>query len=174
MAVLFVSPRTQAFDDELPMIQTTRPEEGAPSLSSASPVSANSESSFRAWISLWASFVFALLQSLCTAFVALSGLRLVLGLASLASAIGARVPWRLHADWIRIPMVLLALVGALVNLYAIWRIRRLRQRPASQWRIQPVSAGKLRSENLQILLAVATLALLLVEEVLHIVLHHVL
>ena len=69
-------------------------------------------------------------------------------------------------------MVVLALAGALINLYAIWRIRRLRQRPASQWRMKPVSAAKLRSENLQILLAIATLAVLFVEEALHIFLHH--
>ncbi len=159
------------------MIQTTRPEEGAPSLSSAavpSPyVGASLERTFRGWIVLWSSFAFAVLQSICTVFVAISGLRVVIGLTSLASALGARVPWRLHADWIRIPMVLLALAGALINLYAIWRIRRLRQRPASQWRVKPVSTSKLRSENLQILLAVATLALLFVEEVLHLILHHV-
>ncbi len=158
------------------MIQTTRPEEGATSISSASvPYEGTSlEKALRGWIVLWSSFAFAVLQSICTAFVAISGLRLLLGLTWLASALGARVPWRLHADWIRIPMVLLALAGSLINLYAIWRIRRLRHRPASQWRMQPVSSTKLRSENLQIFLAVATLTLLFVEEVLHIVLHHVL
>jgi hypothetical protein len=159
------------------MIPTTRPEEGAPSLSSA-PVTSSSqaaslERTLKGWIVLWSSFAFAVLQSLCTAFVAISGLRLLLGLTSLASALGARVPWRLHTDWIRVPMVLLALAGALINLYAIWRIRRLRRRPASQWRMKPVPAAKLRSENLQILLALATLALLFVEEVLHLVLHHI-
>jgi hypothetical protein len=155
------------------MIQTTQPEKGAPGTSSARAAGANSGSSFRGWIVASSTFAFALLQSLCTAFVAISGLRLVIGLSSLASALSVRVPWRLHADGIRIPMVLLALAGSLINLYAIWRIRRLRRRPAAQWRMQPVPAAKLRSENLQILLALATLALLLVEEVLHIILHHV-
>ncbi len=160
------------------MIQTTRPEEGAQSLSSAPDIPPSQgttlEKTAKSWIVLWSSFLFAVLQSLCTAFVALSGLRLVIGLASLASAVGAHVPWKLHADWIRIPMVLLALAGALINLYAIWRVRRLRRRPASQWRMQPVSPAKLRSENLQIILAAATLALLFVEEVLHFHFHHVL
>lgn len=159
------------------MIQTTRPEEGAPSLSSArenSSQGANLEKTFKGWIVLWSSFVFAILQSICTAFVAISGLRLVIGLSSLASALGARIPGSLHANWIRIPMVLLALAGSLINLYAVWRIRRLRHRPASQWRMKPVPPARLRSENLQILLATATLALLFVEEVLHLVIHHVL
>jgi hypothetical protein len=61
-----------------------------------------------------------------------------------------------------------------MNLYAIGRIRRLRQRPAAQWRMQPTPASKLRSENLQIVVALATLTLLFVEEFLHIVQHHVL
>jgi hypothetical protein len=156
------------------MIQTTQPEKGAPSSSAARPKGANSESSFRGWIVASSSFIFALLQSLCTAFVAISGLRLVIGLTSLASAIGARTPWSLHADRIRIPMVLLALVGAIINLYAIRRIHKLRRRPAAQWRMQPVAPSKLRSENLQIILAIATLVLLFVEETLHVILHHVL
>jgi hypothetical protein len=159
------------------MIQTTRPEEGAPGLSSAPEVGpaqgTNLEKTVKGWVVLWSSFAFAVLQSICTAFVAVSGLRLVIGLSSLASALGARIPGKLHADWIRGPMVLLALAGALINLYAIWRIRRLRHRPASQWRMKVVSTAKLRSENLQILLAEATLALLFIEEALHLILHHV-
>ncbi len=154
------------------MIQTTQPEKGAQGTSSAQPAGAKAESYLRGWIVACSSFIFAVLQSLCTAFVAISGLRLVIGLTSLATALGTRVPWSLHADRIRIPMVLLALAGSLINLYAIRRVRRLRHRPAAQWRMQPVPATKLRSENLQILLAVATLVLLLVEEVLHIILHH--
>jgi hypothetical protein len=156
------------------MIQTTRPEEGASSLSSALPVSANSESPFRGWVLLWSSFAFALLQSACTFFVAISGLRLLIGISSLAfAAAGLHLVDRLHVDLIRIPMVLLALAGSLVNLYAIRRARRLRNRPAARWRAQPVSPQKLRSERLQVLLSVATLVLLAIEEAAHNILHHV-
>ena len=70
-------------------------------------------------------------------------------------------------------MVLLALAGSLINLYAIRRIRSLRLRPAAQWRMRPLPASKLRSEKLQMVLAVATLALLCVEETLHVIFHHV-
>jgi hypothetical protein len=156
------------------MIQTTRPEEGAPSLSSASPVGANSESSFRGWFLLWSSFGFALLQSACTFFIAISGLRLLIGISSLAfAAAGLHLAGRLHVDLIRIPMVLLALTGSLVNLYAIRRTRRLRNRPSARWRARPVSPQKLRSERLQVLLSVATLVTLAIEEAGHIILHHV-
>src|SRR5205085_3804789 len=40
-----------------------------------------------------------------------------------------------HKDAIRIPMMILALVGALANLYSVWRVRSLRARPAAQWKI---------------------------------------
>jgi hypothetical protein len=161
------------------MIQTTRPEEGAPSRSSAvsesaGPDGTRSDGILKSWILPGSSFVFAVLQSLCTAVIALSGVRVLIGVSALASAaVGIHLAARLHVDRIRIPMMLLALVGALINLYVIRRIRRLRNRPASQWRRQPVSSAKLRSERLQILLAAATLVLLVVEEVGHLYLHHV-
>jgi hypothetical protein len=156
------------------MIQTTRPEEVAPRLSTSSPEGANSETSFRGWIVLWSSFAFALLQSLCTAFIAISGVRILIGVSALFFAAGFHFAARFHVDRIRIPMVLLALAGALINLYAIRRARRLRNRPAAQWRMQPVSPQRLRSERLQISLAMITLGLLAVEEVGHVILHHVL
>jgi hypothetical protein len=49
----------------------------------------------------------------------------------------------------------------------------LRARPAAQWRVQPVSRKKLRSERLQIVLAVVTLLLLAAEFVTHPMMHRV-
>jgi hypothetical protein len=125
------------------------------------------------WIS-WSSFVFALLQSLCTAFIAVSSVRVLLGVGTLAAALAgsdrAATGW--HRDAIRIPMMLLALAGTLVNLYAIWRARRLRNRPASQWRIQPRTAKEIRSEHWQLILAGLTLILLALEWWTHGMMHH--
>jgi hypothetical protein len=121
----------------------------------------------------WSSFFFALLQSICTFFAALSGLRLLIGAGSLAlSAAAASIFDRLHADWLRIPMVALALFGSLLNLLVLFQIRRLRRRPASQWRQQPVSPHKLRMERLQLVLSIITLILIAVEEYWHIRWHH--
>jgi hypothetical protein len=150
---------------------TTRPDEEVPALSSAGP---SGERSAKSWVLLWWSFVFALLQSLCTAVIAVSGIRVLIGLSALAAAAGLHVPATgFHSDAIRIPMMLLAFVGALVNLYVIWRVRRLRRRPAAQWRLQPVSPAKLRSERLQIALAVVTLGLLAAEWATHRIIHGV-
>ena len=124
------------------------------------------------WVNL-GGFLFALLQSACTAVLAISGFRVLIGLSALAAAAGVNTPAKgFHQDAIRIPMMLLALLGALANLYSVWRVRSLRARPAAQWRVQPVSREKLRSERLQIALAIVTLVLLAAEWTTHSRLHH--
>jgi hypothetical protein len=121
----------------------------------------------------WSSFLFAFLQAACAFVVATSSIRVLIGLSSLVVAAGTNAPpkgW--HQDSIRIPMMIFALVGALVNLYALWRVRSLRRRPAAQWRMQPVTKKQKRSEWLQISLSVLTLVLLAAEWSAHSMLHH--
>jgi hypothetical protein len=116
----------------------------------------------------WSSFFFALLQSVCTFFAAANGLRFAVGLGSLVLSAGAgAMVDRFHADALRVPMICLALVGSLLNLAVVAQIRRLRRRPASQWRQRPPTPRKLHMERLQIVLSAATLALIAVEEILH-------
>jgi hypothetical protein len=121
----------------------------------------------RAWIG-WSSFFFALLQSVCTFFASVNGLRLAIGIGALALSGGARatVGW-LHSDSIRLPMMGLALLGTLLNLLVLWQIRRLRARPAAQWRQTPVTPAKIRMERLQLVLSIVTLVLIAVEEYWH-------
>jgi hypothetical protein len=126
----------------------------------------------RSWILGLTSLFFILLQSACTAFMALSGLRLLIGIGSLAVATtGLRLIDSIHSEAIRIPMELLAVAGSLINLYAIWRVRSLRARPSSQWRVGPVTPEKKRSESIQIGLAVLTLLLVCIEWAFHLRLH---
>ncbi len=127
----------------------------------------------RSWIIGLTSLFFILLQSACTAFMAISGLRLLIGVGSLVAAtMGLRLIDSLHVAAIRIPMEVFAIGGSVVNLYAIWRVRFLRARPSSQWRVAPVSADKRRAESIQIVIAVATLLLVALEWTFHIYLHH--
>ena len=116
----------------------------------------------------WSSFFFALLQSICTFFAAFNGLRLVIGISSLAitAGVGAALD-RFHADWIRIPMIGLALLGALLNLAVLVQVRRLRNRPASRWRQVPLSPRKIQMERIQLTLSIATMSLIAIEEYLH-------
>ena len=122
----------------------------------------------------WSSIVFAILQSACTAVIAISGLRTAIGLAALAEAAGIHAPARgFHQDAIRIPMMVLAFFGAVINLYVIAKVRRLRNKPAAQWRMQPVSKQKINSERFQIALSILTLLLLAAESITHPLIHRV-
>ena len=122
----------------------------------------------------WSSLIFAILQSACTAVIAISGFRVAIGLSALAAAAGIHAPARgFHQGAIRIPMMVLAFLGSVVNLYVIWKIRRLRSRPAAQWRMQPVSKKKLNSERFQIVLSILTLLLLAAEWITHPMVHRV-
>jgi hypothetical protein len=120
------------------------------------------------WLIGLTSFLFILLQSACTAVMAISGVRLLIGLGSLAAA--SFVPGfivSIHTDKIRIPMMAIAVLGSVLNFYVVWRIRSLRTRPASQWRVQPVTAKQRRSETIQIVLSILTLLLVAAEMVTH-------
>src|SRR3984885_9915317 len=93
----------------------------------------------------WTSFLFALLQSICGAVVAIGGLRLAIGIGALALSTGAGAAVvRFHADAIRIPMIVIALLGSLLNLAILMHVRHLRNRPAAQWRIKAPSRHQRR------------------------------
>jgi hypothetical protein len=116
----------------------------------------------------WSAFFFAVLQSICGAFIALNGVRLLIGVGAFAAATGVlKLADRMHIDAIRIPMMLLALAGSVLNLVILWQVWRLRRRSASSWRQKPVSKQKVASEWFQLTLSVLTLFLLAVEFVAH-------
>lgn len=129
-----------------------------------SPV--RSASRFR-WLN-WSGFFLAFIQSVCSTFLALHGVRFLVGIGAVVLASSAwHLAERLHVNALRVPMMLIALVASLVNLAALWQVRRLRARPASAWRQQTITPGKKRSEALQFILSVATLALLAAEWIAH-------
>jgi hypothetical protein len=120
----------------------------------------------------WSALLFAVLQSVCTAFIALNGVRLLIGVGAFAAASGVlKLADRMHTPAIRIPMMLLALGGSVLNLAVPWQVWRLRRRPASAWRQQPVSRQKKVSEWFQFTLSALTLLLLATEFVAHRILH---
>ncbi|HTZ90270.1 MAG TPA: hypothetical protein VMA71_08010 [Alloacidobacterium sp.] len=123
----------------------------------------------------FSSFVFALLQSICGAAVAINGFRIAIGIGALVFTSGAGAAMvRFHADWIRIPMISIALVGSLVNVAILIHVRRLRNRPAAQWRRRVLTNHEVRMERLQWALSVAALVLIGIEEYLHFNFHHTL
>jgi hypothetical protein len=144
---------------------STRAENGAP------PPSLSERIADSRYLGISA-FLFAALQTICPAVVAIGALRVFIGLGALAAAVGTSASLQVwHGDSIRIPMMVLAAFGAALNLFVIWHVRRLRARPAAQWRIAPLSVSKLRSERWQITLAVLTFVCLAAEEITHVILH---
>lgn len=147
---------------------TSTPSRANPKQAVEIPPSLPAESAGTQTLLAWSSFVFAVLQSVCTVFVAVGGLRLLIGISSLAisAGVGATLD-RFHTNWIRVPMISFALIGSLLNLAVLTQIWRLRSRPASRWRQKPLSPRALRMERLQMFLSLATLLLIGVEEYLH-------
>jgi hypothetical protein len=125
------------------------------------------------WLVSITSLFFVVLQSACTAVMAISGIRVVIGLSALAAASGlGRPAGGFHQDAIRIPMMVIAVLGSVINLYVIWRIRSLRSRPAAQWRMTAPSNRQIRSEQFQIALAIFTLLLVVAEWITHHIVHN--
>ena len=139
---------------------------------SSTPTPDDSRATRFQWLN-WSGLFLAFLQSVCSAFVALHGIRLLVGLGAVILASSAfHFAERLHVNAIRVPMMLLALFGALLNLAALWQVRRLRRRSASAWRQQPLTPSQSRSEALQLVLSILTIFLLLTESAAHYSLFH--
>lgn len=121
----------------------------------------------------WTSLVFAVLQSVCTVLIGLGGARILISLLSLAVASSVMSGWDwLHRDVFRIPMMVFAFIGAIVNLIVVAQVRMLRNRPSARWRLDPVrQAKKAKQEQWQTALSVVTLILLAAEEAIH--WHHI-
>lgn len=138
------------------------------------PAAADNSLATRLKLLGWSGILFAILQSACTAVIAISGVRVAIGLSALAAAAGIHAPAKgFHQDAIRIPMMLFALIGSLLNLFVVWKIRHLRSKPASQWRQKPVTSKKRNAERLQIALSILTLVLLAAEWIIHPMVHRV-
>ena len=120
-----------------------------------------------------ASLALAILQSICTAVLTISGIRLAIGLTAfvMASSLVRPVRW-FHQDAIRIPMLILATIGAIVDLTVLWWTRRLRTQPAAQWRRRELSGKEKGSRRLQFALAALTLILVATEQYTHVTIFH--
>ncbi|HEY2471524.1 MAG TPA: hypothetical protein VGI45_27290 [Terracidiphilus sp.] len=122
------------------------------------------------------SVLFSVLQSVCTAVVALNSVRLAIGIGSLAmtTGLGATMEHFHQITWLRVTLLVGALSGSILTLGIVLRAIHLRNRPAARWRFRPQSSKQKRMELLQISLSVVTLLLVVVEEYLHFRLCHTL
>jgi hypothetical protein len=122
------------------------------------------------------SLLFSVLQSVCTAVVALNSVRLAIGIGSLAmtTGLGAAMEHFHEITWLRVTLLVGALSGSILTLGIVLRTIRLRNRPAARWRLRPLSSKQKRIELLQVSLSLVTLLLVVVEEYLHFRLCHTL
>jgi hypothetical protein len=118
-----------------------------------------------------ASVVLALLQSVCTAVLTINSIRLGIGLTALFAGGIAAPLISFHHSSIRIPMLVLAVIGAVLDLAVLAWIRHLRARPEAQWRQREITKKQRRSERLQFALSILTLVLVSVEVWAHPIVH---
>lgn len=118
------------------------------------------------------SLFLALAQSICTAVLTINSVRVAIGLTALAAGTMFEPVVAFHRSAIRVPMLIIATAGSILNLLVlawIWRMRRL---PSAQWRKREISKDEKNSECLQVILAVATLILVALEAWIHPMLSH--
>jgi hypothetical protein len=120
----------------------------------------------------WSALALAAVQSMCVAAVALSGVRVLLGMSSLIAATAAGPAQGFHREALRVPILWASGVIAAVNLLLVWNESRMRQNPAAQWRLQPLTRKQRRQRWIQLATSIGALLLILGEVVTHPLFHH--
>ena len=115
----------------------------------------------------WASLALAAVQAICVAAVALSGVRVLLGMTSLLAAGAAGAAPGFHRNALRLPVLWIAGILAVLNLLLLWNEDRIRRSPSAQWRLQPLTSRQRRGRWMQLGTSVASLVLILAEVVSH-------
>jgi hypothetical protein len=118
------------------------------------------------------SLVLAVAQSVCTAVLTIGALRVAIGVSALAAGSIFGPLHAFHRSWIRVPMLIAATAGAVLNLLVLSWIWYLRSRPSAQWRKREISQKEKQSERLQVALAILTLVLVALEAWAHPILNH--
>ncbi|HEY3928893.1 MAG TPA: hypothetical protein VGL89_10980 [Candidatus Koribacter sp.] len=120
----------------------------------------------------WGSFALALAESICVAAVALSGIRVAIGMTSLIAATAAGPAHGFHRNAVRIPILAIGAIGSIVVLLLVWNEGRMRKNPAAAWRLQPLTAKQKRSRRIQVVLAILSLLVIAAELFSHPWFHH--
>jgi class 3 adenylate cyclase len=117
--------------------------------------------------------IFAILGAPCAAVALIGPLAVVLGLGSLFGALSTNVFPTLDSAPVRLPILTLASLGALMNLYTVWHARRLRERARANESLLPMTRLERRRTSLVSFSALATLLVVAYELYAHeFVTHH--
>ncbi len=113
------------------------------------------------WLLRWLPLTATSLQVVpCFFFLSLSGLRTAFGAVAVFSAALAGPFEFFHQDKLRVPFFIIAGGLSLLNLYLYVHARRLRARPAAQWRIQPLSVRERHVQRIQLVTSLLTLVMI--------------
>jgi adenylate cyclase len=115
--------------------------------------------------------LFAMLGAPCAAVALVGPLALVLGLGSVFAALSTNVLAVLDVDPIRIPLLVLATLGACANLFTVWHGYRLRRQAAAEDRFVPLTRRDRRQAFAVVAMGVLTMVFVLFELVAHAFLH---
>src|SRR5215467_7464759 len=110
------------------------------------------------------SLALAAIEAVCLFFVSVNGLIVLLGGAAVGLAQGAA--W-IHIAVIRLPLMGLAAVGALLNLWLLVNSWRLRNAPSARWRKKPLLPSERRRIILVATISILTLLFVGAELILH-------
>lgn len=108
--------------------------------------------------------LFAVLESVCVFLIGLSKMGILVGVSSLLAAEKAS---SFHSEKFRIPILLVAVIGSVVNLYSVWNFHRLRNAASAAWRRRPLSGGRKAKDAVLVVLSVAALVLVAAELYFH-------
>lgn len=132
------------------------------------PVEQTQKSSSSSLLLSSAALVGSLVEGACAILVASASAKLFVGLGAVAAAVKAS---RLHADSVRIPVLLVSAVAALITLLVLWNGWRARNRSAARWRKKPMTLREKFSFAISLLASVLTLALVVGEVIEHPIFH---
>jgi hypothetical protein len=110
------------------------------------------------------SLTLAAIEAICLFFVSANGLILLLG--GLSAGVAQSVVF-FHSAPVRLPLLALATIGALLNLWLLFNAWRLRSAPSAQWRRKPLLPAERRRIVIVAVLSVVTLTLVGTELYLH-------
>ena len=132
------------------------------------PVDETQKSSSTSLLLSSAAFVGSLVEGACAILVASASAKLFVGLGAVAATVKAS---RLHANIIRIPVLLVSAAAAVVMLVVLWNTWRARNRPAARWRKKPLTMREKCTFAITLLASVLTLALVVGEVIEHPIFH---
>ena len=124
------------------------------------------EHTARRGISLGA-VLFAILGAPCAAVALVGPLAFILGLGAVFAALSTHVLSFLDIDPVRIPLMTLATLGALANLYTVWYAQRARQKAAAEDRFVPLTRLERRRAFAVVAMGCLTLIFVVFELVAH-------